>query len=154
MRYRAKGFSLIELLIAISIVGILGSVAVPSFTRAIENSKADSDVDELLRALNYVRLEAMNRGVNLQLLPAASGAGWNTALKVVASSDTSTTLRTVPAMNSSATLSAPNVTSLEFSNLGGLSKPSTAVAMTYTLGSVSKTVNVCLNGRIVSGGSC
>ncbi|OCR21928.1 general secretion pathway protein GspH [Pseudomonas syringae] len=154
MSHRAKGFSLIELLVTVSLVGILAAIAIPSFTSVIQNSKADTEVSDLQRALNYARLEAINRGVSVQLLPASVGAAWNTELKVVLSSSTGVTLRTVPAMSSGATVSAPNVTYVEFNNLGGLQAPGTAVAMAYALGTISKTINVCLNGRIVLGGSC
>lgn len=154
MSHRAKGFSLIELLVTVSLVGILAAIAIPSFTSIIQNSKADTEVSDLQRALNYARLEAINRGVSVQLLPTAVGAAWNTELKVVLTSSTGTTLRTVPAMSSGATVSAPNATYVEFNNLGGLLTPSTSLAMTYTLGTITKVVNVCLSGRLVLGGNC
>ena len=43
---------------------------------------------------------------------------------------------------------------LRADNLGGLAAPSTAVVISYTLGTQSRTLNVCLNGRIQLGGSC
>jgi type IV fimbrial biogenesis protein FimU len=58
-------------------------------------------------------------------------------------------------MSSGATLTLPSgVTALDFNNLGGLAAPSTAVAISYVLGTQSRTLNVCLNGRIQLGGSC
>lgn len=156
MTQRSKGFTLVELLITVSLVGILAAIAIPSFTGSIQSSKADTEVSDLQRALNFARLEAINRGVNVQLRPNVDGTGWNTALKVVLSSDTSSNsaLRVTAPMSSGAAVSAPGVALIEFSNLGGLSAPSTAVAMAYTLGSINKTVYVCLNGRIVSSGTC
>jgi type IV fimbrial biogenesis protein FimU len=156
MRHRSKGFSLIELLVTVSVVGILAAIAVPNFQSSIQNSKADSEVSDLQRALNYARMEAINRGVNTQVRPSVDGLGWNTELKVVVSSSTATTaaLRIISAMSSGATVTVPSVTLIEFNNLGGLYAPATPVAMAYALGTVSKTVNVCLNGRIVLGGAC
>jgi type IV fimbrial biogenesis protein FimU len=46
------------------------------------------------------------------------------------------------------------VTAIDFNNLGGLAAPSTAVVISYVLGAQSRTLNVCLNGRILLGGSC
>lgn len=156
MRAIAKGFSLIELLVTVSLVGILAAIAIPNFSSTILNNKVDTEVSELQRALNYARLEAINRGVSVQLRPSTDGAAWNTELKVVLSSATGTdnALRVIPAMSSGGTLVAANVTVLEFNNLGGLITPASAVALTYTRGSIVKTVNICLTGRITLGVSC
>jgi type IV fimbrial biogenesis protein FimU len=156
MPHLSKAFSLVELLVAVTLLGILAAIAIPNFSSAIRNSKSDTEVNDLQRALNFTRLEAINRGVNVQLRPTVDNAAWNTDLKVVLSSSltTPTALRVVAPMSSGATLTVPNVTYIEFNNLGGLITPSTAVAMAYALGSTTKTVNVCLNGRVVLGGSC
>jgi type IV fimbrial biogenesis protein FimU len=62
-------------------------------------------------------------------------------------------LRKIPAMSGGATLLAGNVTAMEFNNLGGLTTPASAVAMTYTRGSITRTVNICLTGRITVNGN-
>ena len=152
MTRRAKGFTLIELLITVTLVGILAAIAVPNFSSIIQKSKADSEVSDLQRALNFARLEAINRGVNMSVLP-TSGTAWTTELKVVLSSDTSTAIRIVAAMSSGATVTMAtaggvSVSSLQFNNLGGLSAPADAVVMTYTLGSNVRTLTIGLNGRI------
>ena len=155
MRHRSKGFSLIELLVTVSVVGILAAIAVPNFQSSIQNSKADSEVSDLQRALNYARMEAINRGVNTRIMPSAAGAAWNTELSVFLVSDTTKALRIVPAMTSGATLTVPNSpAAIDFNNLGGQDAPGANLAIAYLLGTISKTVNVCLNGRIVLGGAC
>ncbi len=149
MTRRAKGFSLIELLITVSLVGILAAIAVPSFSSLIQKSKADSEVSDLQRALNFTRLEAINRGVNMRVQP-TTGTAWTTELRVVVAADANATpIRVVAPLSSGATLTTTNnVAALEFNNLGGLAVPAAAVAMTYTLGSNVRTVNIGLNGRI------
>ncbi|KFE56741.1 GspH/FimT family pseudopilin [Pseudomonas syringae] len=152
MTRRAKGFTLIELLITVTLVGILAAIAVPNFSSMIQKSKADSEVSDLQRALNFTRLEAINRGVNMTVLP-STGATWTTELKVVLSSDTTTAIRVVAPMSSGAkvamaTTGGTSVSALQFNNLGGLSAPAEAVVMTYTLGSNVRTLNIGLNGRI------
>lgn len=156
MRHLSKAFSLVELLVVVSLLGILAAAAIPNFSSAIRSSKSDSEVSDLQRALNFTRLEAINRGVNVQLRPSVDSAAWNTELKVVLSSNTAKTnaLRIIAGMSSGATVTVPSVTFIEFNNLGGLVTPSTAVAMAYALGSTAKTLNICLNGRIVLGGVC
>ncbi|MCU0091576.1 GspH/FimT family pseudopilin [Pseudomonas koreensis] len=156
MDHRTKGFTLIELLVALAVFVILITMAVPAFTRSVQGSKADTEVGDLQRALNYARLEAINRGITTRLRPSAGGSVWTGELSVYDSTGTpANVLRVVPAMSSGATLTLPSgVTALDFNNLGGLAAPSTAVVISYVLGTQSRTLNVCLNGRIQLGGSC
>ena len=156
MDHRTKGFTLPELLAAVAVMVILITLAVPGFTRSIQSSKADTEMGDLQRAINYARLEAIDRGVTTRLRPSAGGSVWTGELSVYDSTGTpANVLRVVPAMSSGATLTLPSgVTALDFNNLGGLAAPSTAVAISYVLGTQSRTLNVCLNGRIQSGGRC
>jgi type IV fimbrial biogenesis protein FimU len=149
MRLIAKGFTLVELLVTVSLVGILAAIAIPNFSGTIQNNKADTEVSDLQRALNYARLEAINRGVTVRIAP-VSGSDWATELQVTAAG---VVLRKVAAVSSGAALAAGNVAALEFNNLGGLSTPGAAVAMTYKRGSITKTVTVCLTGRITVDGN-
>ena len=156
MNHRTKGFTLPELLAAVAVMVILITLAVPGFNRSIQSSKADTEMGDLQRAINYARLEAIDRGVTTRLRPSAGGSVWTGELSVYDSTGTpANVLRVVPAMSSGATLTLPSgVTALDFNNLGGLAAPSTAVAISYVLGTQSRTLNVCLNGRIQLGGSC
>ncbi|PTT29622.1 GspH/FimT family pseudopilin [Pseudomonas sp. HMWF021] len=156
MDHRTKGFTLPELLAAVAVLVILITLAVPGFTRSIQSSKADTEMGDLQRAINYARLEAIDRGVTTRLRPSAGGSVWTGELSVYDGTGTSANvLRVVPAMSSGATLTLPSgVSALDFNNLGGLAAPSTAVVISYVLGTQSRTLNVCLNGRIQSGGSC
>ncbi|WP_085584193.1 MULTISPECIES: GspH/FimT family protein [unclassified Pseudomonas] len=151
-----KGFTLVELLVAVAVFVVLVTMAVPAFTRSVQGSKADTEVGDLQRALNYARLEAIDRGVTTRIRPTAGGSVWTGELSVYDSTGTpANVLRVVPAMSSGATLTLTSgVSALDFNNLGGLAAPSTAVVISYTLGTQSRTLNVCLNGRIQLGGSC
>jgi type IV fimbrial biogenesis protein FimU len=158
MRHSSKGFSLVELLITVAVLGIAVAIAVPNFQSSIQRSRADTEVSDLQRALNYARLEAINRGVNTRVMPSAVGGGWNSQLQVVLVSAPGVPLRVVSAMSSGAviTIGAPNgsVIAIDFNNLGGLAAPNTELDMTYTQGTIIQTVRACLNGRIVVGGLC
>lgn len=153
MRLNAKGFSLVELLVTVSVVGILAAIAIPNFSSTLQNNRAETEVSDLQRALNYARLEAINRGVNVRIAP-TSGTDWTAELQVTLASGAQTVLRKVTPLSSGATLVAANVTAVEFNNLGGMTSPASAVAMTYTRGSTTKVINVCLTGRIMVGSSC
>ncbi|MFL1528164.1 GspH/FimT family pseudopilin [Pseudomonas sp. O230] len=156
MDHRTKGFTLIELLVALAVFLILITLAVPAFTRSVQGTKADTEIGDLQRALNFARLEAIDRGTTTRVRPTAGGSAWTGELAVYDSTGTAANvLRVVPAMSSGATLTLTSgVTTLDFNNLGGLSAPSTAVVISYVLGAQSRTLNVCLNGRILLGGSC
>jgi len=156
MDLRTKGFTLVELLVAIAVFLILITLAVPAFTRTIQSSRADTEVGDLQRAINFARLEAINRGVTTRLRPTAGGSVWTGELAVYDSTgNPANVLRVVPALSSGAPLPLPSgVTALDFNNLGGLAAPSMAVVIGFTLGTQSRTLNVCLNGRIQLGGHC
>ncbi|MCF4996528.1 prepilin-type N-terminal cleavage/methylation domain-containing protein [Pseudomonas syringae] len=156
MDHRTKGFTLIELLVTLAVFLVLTTLVVPAFTRSIQGTRADTEVGDLQRAINYARLEAIDRGVTTRLRPTAGGSVWTGELTVYDSTgNPANVLRVVPAMSSGATLALTSgVTALDFNNLGGLAAPATAVVITYTLGTQSRTLNVCLNGRIQLGGSC
>lgn len=73
---QANGFTLIELMVTISIAAILMMVAVPSFTSFQRNAQLTSFSNTLLASVNAARGEAMKRGRYAMVVP-ASGTDWN-----------------------------------------------------------------------------
>jgi type IV fimbrial biogenesis protein FimU len=148
-----RGFTLIELLVTVALIAILAVIAVPNFSASIQKSKADTEISDLQRALNYARLEAITRGMTVNVQPATTPAAWTTTLNVTLSDNT--ILRVIPAMNDGASLDIPSsVKVISFNNLGGLVSPSTALTITYMRGNNTRTLAICLNGRIVLNGVC
>lgn len=69
-RYKpSQGFSLLELLVVISIVAILISVSVPAFTDIISNQQVKSERQSLYDALRLARAEAIKRGEIISVCP-------------------------------------------------------------------------------------
>lgn len=60
-----KGFSLIELLIVMAIVGILLSLALPSYQAWIQNTKIRTAAESLLNGMQLARAEAVRRNSNM-----------------------------------------------------------------------------------------
>ena len=56
-KFDSKGFTLVELLAVIVIMGILMMVAIPSVTRTIENSRKDTFVDIAKSYANAARTQ-------------------------------------------------------------------------------------------------
>lgn len=156
MDHRTKGFTLIELLVAIAILLILLTLAVPAFNRSMQSTRADTEIADLRRTLNFARLEAIDRGNTTQVRPTAGGDIWSGELAVYDTTGVlANVLRVVPAMSSGATLTLTSgVSAIDFNSMGGLSSPSTEVVISYRRGAQSRTLTVCLNGRILLGGSC
>lgn len=156
MDHRTKGFTLVELMVTLAVFLILVMVAVPAFTRSVQSTKADTEIGDLQRALNFARLEAIDRGITTRVRPTAAGGAWTGELTVYeGTGNPANVLRVVPAMSSGANLALPlGVAAIDFNNLGGLSAPGVAVVINYVLGAQNRTLTVCLNGRILLGGNC
>jgi type IV fimbrial biogenesis protein FimT len=58
-----RGFNLLELMAAVTVLGILVAVGVPSFTQMLRNNNAVASTNELVVALSAARSEAVRRGL-------------------------------------------------------------------------------------------
>ncbi|WPL19262.1 hypothetical protein Thiowin_04374 [Thiorhodovibrio winogradskyi] len=63
----SKGATLLELLVTLSIAAILMSVAVPSFQWMLRTNRIATVTNEMVRALNLARSEAVSRGVSVSI---------------------------------------------------------------------------------------
>lgn len=64
-----RGFTLIELMVTISIAAILLAIGVPSFQAIIENNRLATQSNELITAVSLARSEAIKRGVDISITP-------------------------------------------------------------------------------------
>jgi len=74
-RKQCSGFTLIELMITLALVGIIAAFAVPSFSTMIANSRLVSVSNDLVGVLNYARSEAVKTGRRVIVSP-TDGADW------------------------------------------------------------------------------
>jgi len=66
------GFTLIELMITVAIVGIVASLGVPSFQEMLHQNRASSLANELATSLNLARSEAIKRGTRVSVCKSAN----------------------------------------------------------------------------------
>ena len=65
MRCTPRGFTLIEIMVAVAVSVILLAVAVPNYINFMRSNKLSTNVNSFVQALQYTRLEARGRGATL-----------------------------------------------------------------------------------------
>lgn len=85
----AVGFTLVELLITLSVMTILLVLAIPSFRDMLMNNRVLAQTDALTSALNYARSSALTQNLNVVVCPlnavgsTTCGGGWQNGWIVV-----------------------------------------------------------------------
>jgi type IV fimbrial biogenesis protein FimT len=71
---RASGFTLLELMVTVTILAIGAAIAAPSYSAMIQRNRAKSVASELLAALNLARSEAARRGQPVSICKSSDGS--------------------------------------------------------------------------------
>jgi len=70
---RQRGFTLVELMVTIVVLGVLLAVAVPNFQSMIRRNAVASASNSLLADMSYARTEAITRGTIVSICPSSDG---------------------------------------------------------------------------------
>ncbi len=73
---RARGFTLIELMVGLAVAAILVSIAVPSFTNVFTRMRVEGVANELATDLQYARSESIRLRTSVALTPDNDGLGY------------------------------------------------------------------------------
>jgi len=147
-----NGFTLVELLIGLAILGILSMVAVPSMNNMIRDARLSAQTDLLIHTLNVARLEAVKQRTSMTVCPAAnpdtdnacsaSATDWANGIMV---SDGAAITQRIQGKRDM-TVNSNAAVSVVFAGTIG-----SATAATFTLcvtGRREQQVNVAVSGRI------
>ncbi len=74
-RHHDRGFTVVELMVTLAVVGILAALAVPTMRSVIENSHIRATSQSLQNGLAMARAEAVR--LNTQVEFVLTGAGWS-----------------------------------------------------------------------------
>ena len=72
MKRHSRGFTLIELMVSIFVLGILTAMAVPSFVSLMNRNRLSSQSNELLAAIQYARIEAIRTNAKVTFCGAST----------------------------------------------------------------------------------
>jgi type IV fimbrial biogenesis protein FimT len=152
-----RGFTMIELIVTMSVAAILAAIAVPGFVAISQGERRIAEVNDMVLALNYARSEAVKQNSPTGVSVTANGSwagGWN-----VCCSSTGTSVNTLPAIDSRSTLTANLAgtapVTVTFDSSGAQVPSSGTLIFTFcdSRGAASATaVEVNPRGHIQSGG--
>lgn len=85
----SRGVTLLELMVAITVLAILAGIGVPAFSNIMRNNAIAAQASNLVSALSLARSEAMKRGIRVSVCPSndsgnACTEDWNNGWLVFA----------------------------------------------------------------------
>lgn len=78
MKKNKQGFTLVEIMIVVLIIGLLAAIAIPSFTRARERARTNTCINNLRQIMSAVEQAGMEEGKSNGETPED---GWEDAIR-------------------------------------------------------------------------
>jgi len=152
-KFKSLGFSLVELMVGITIMGILAVIAVPSFQTWTQNAQIRNAAESVTNGLQKARAEAVARNANVSF---TLGAGTSWTVGVVApASVIEQRFGNDGSKDVTRTVLPAGATTITFNTLGGVVLPTNAdgsvpfsqVDLTAAGGSLNLRVTIGVNGN-------
>ena len=118
-----RGFTLIELIITVTVLSVVLAFAIPSFRDFVRRNRLTTQSNEFVTAVNLARAEAIRRNRNVSLNandPSDNNNEWGMGWRVADLLAVPTTLRVVPALPGSLTFNGPTGVNAVVFNPNGL----------------------------------
>lgn len=160
-RKRIAGFTIIELMVTVTLLSVVLVLALPGFQSFIQNNRVATQANNFITALTLARSEALKRGTNVSVCASSDQAtctgAWNQGWIVFTDNATgsnapaiNTVIQAFEALDGNPSLTeASNATFVRYQSSGLVSA---ARAFTLTIsnctGDQQRTINVTATGQI------
>lgn len=149
---QARGFSLIELMVALSVLGIVTAIAVPSFNEAKLSMSLRSNANNLVASIQLARSEAIKTNSTVRLCASDDGEGcdetWSNGWIIINAADK--VIQYQQAITTGYNLTEANgLTTLNFrpTGIGATQARLTLCRKTPSVGSQEREISVSVTGK-------
>ena len=84
---RETGLTLIELMVALTVLAILAFVAVPNFTQLVRENRVTTNANEIVTLLTTARSEATRSGLDVTVRLQQANNGWRGSVESTSQAD-------------------------------------------------------------------